>query len=185
MNMKADKGSPCRRPRLGVIFPLGWPLNKTCDVILDNTKEWNHEPGELVAEDATRRIHCSRWKHYHLYTSTTIQDIPSSSWSTTKQVACVCSFPNLWFSPTRFSRGRFVTKPQVSSHHLVVDLVQEYHYLSYVIFISKFMLCFSSFSKTLAFGLCCIFESSLSLLLLHIRELVHVQVSPSINLVEI
>ncbi|CAN7084002.1 unnamed protein product [Brassica oleracea var. botrytis] len=49
------------------------------DVIPDSTKEWNHEPdhGELVAEDATRRIHCSRWKHYHLYTSTTIQDIPS------------------------------------------------------------------------------------------------------------
>ncbi|WZZ65012.1 hypothetical protein YC2023_076382 [Brassica napus] len=51
------------------------------DVIPDSTNDWNHEPdhGELVAEDATRRIHCSRWKHYHLYTSTTIQDIPSSS----------------------------------------------------------------------------------------------------------
>ena len=29
MNMKGDKGSPCRKPRCGVMFPLGWPLNKT------------------------------------------------------------------------------------------------------------------------------------------------------------
>ena len=29
MNMKGDKGSPCRKPHFKIIFPLGWPWNKT------------------------------------------------------------------------------------------------------------------------------------------------------------
>ena len=50
-------------------------------MIMNSTKEWMHEPGHvhLVAEDATRRIHCSKEKHYHFYTSTTIQDSPSQT----------------------------------------------------------------------------------------------------------